>query len=474
MQSQALLESWLQKAQAFDSSQALLWELCSHIGVGLNLEDCVVYLVNSDRKTLSQKAVFGKKRKDAHTIVRPIEIPMGVGIVGRVAKSKVSEVIGNTSHDPDYVIDDSIRLSEMTIPIIADNQLIGVFDSEHSESDFYSHDHLAATELIIQAAAYQLLYLIQKEELEFMSAFTEQIPFAMLRIDSNQKVLRHNRNALPLIKLWGHKAGHLSNPNLNFKQQDSGLSNNWIEFTGDKYYRVEIVPEKKANAANVFAFDITAHHANSKGNYDLKNLIPGLIAEHFFVLLQTQGLLLSNQLKENCEPYSTELARTIDQEILRTQNLVLDCLDATNQVDSILIRQFLNEIVDRFYDLAALFRLKMSIHIEEKAQNGLHISKSPLVMTLALILQRMVLNSNKKEILVKFETESKPFHKGRFSILCFDDLNDSGDLHSSQSYLFSESDLSFLQTLIQQFEGEIEIQSSSTKTNLVQIKWPLR
>lgn len=474
MQSLSLLASWLQKAKSFDSSQNLLWELCAHIGIGLKLEDCVVYLLNNDRKTLTQKAVFGKKRKDAHTIVRPIEIPLGVGIVGRVAKSKIAEIIVNTAHDPDYVIDDSIRLSEMTIPIIADNQLIGVFDSEHSEPGFYTMEHLEETERILQSVAYQFLYFTQKEELEFMSAFAEQIPIAILRLDSNHKILRHNRNALPLIKHWGNKAGQLSNPSPNVKSPSPGQTGKWIEFTGEKYYLIETVPDKKNNIANIFAFDITGYHdIDNKSSFSKEDLL-NLITKHLITTLITEAILDSFQTKENRDIILQGLIDSIQEESKIAQQSVLKSFKLFYELKPINIIQFLSEIIDSFYNLSVLFQTSIKLLTQEKTQNCHLIPYYHLHVTITLVLQRLLLNSGKNEILIKFETEKTEHFIGKLSILNFEINSGANHLISNKSDILLPADFSFVKTILSPFQGDVEIQTATNQTKLIVIKWHLQ
>ena len=93
------------------------------------------------KKELKQIAAYGDKLSKGE-ILNHIRIPLGSGIVGTVAKTGVYEVIADTSKDPRYIVDDKIRLSEITVPIIAENEIIGVIDSEHSSRNFFNEDHL--------------------------------------------------------------------------------------------------------------------------------------------------------------------------------------------------------------------------------------------------------------------------------------------------------------------------------------------
>ena len=69
-------------------------------------------------------------------------IPIGKGVVGSVAQNGRAEIIADTRKDPRYIIDDEIRLSEITVPIVFENEVIGVIDSEHEECNFFTEEHL--------------------------------------------------------------------------------------------------------------------------------------------------------------------------------------------------------------------------------------------------------------------------------------------------------------------------------------------
>ena len=53
----------------------------------LGFEDCIIYLLDEGRNVLVQKAAWGPKLAKDLTINQPIEIPIGQGIVGSVART---------------------------------------------------------------------------------------------------------------------------------------------------------------------------------------------------------------------------------------------------------------------------------------------------------------------------------------------------------------------------------------------------
>lgn len=120
----------------------VLWDVTRNCISKLGFEDCVIYLVDTERRVLVQKAAWGPKTTPENKILHPIEIPVGKGIVGHVAFDGRALIIPDTSVDERYIVDDERRLSEITVPIVSDQTVMGVIDSEHSQRNFYTERHL--------------------------------------------------------------------------------------------------------------------------------------------------------------------------------------------------------------------------------------------------------------------------------------------------------------------------------------------
>lgn len=139
------------------TEEDILWDLAENCISQLGFVDCVVYLLDRERPVLLQKAALGPKSPKGRTILNPITIPLGQGIVGSVAASGKPELIADTSLDPRYIVDDERRFSEITVPILADEQVIGVIDSEHPQKDFFTEAHLKMLTAIASLCANKLV-----------------------------------------------------------------------------------------------------------------------------------------------------------------------------------------------------------------------------------------------------------------------------------------------------------------------------
>lgn len=146
------------------NEEEMLWDVAKNCISKLNLEECVIYMLDPQRDVLVQKAVYGPKNPMDQTILRPIDIPVGRGITGTVAQTQVAEIIGNTERDPRYIVDDVRRYSEITVPIIMDGQTIGVIDSEHSQKHFFTQKHLNLLNTIAVLSANQIQRIRAEDE----------------------------------------------------------------------------------------------------------------------------------------------------------------------------------------------------------------------------------------------------------------------------------------------------------------------
>jgi ligand-binding sensor domain-containing protein/putative methionine-R-sulfoxide reductase with GAF domain len=142
---------------------ALLWDVAKNCISRLHFEDCIIYMLDKERNMLVQKAAYGPKNPVAFDIKAPIEIPVGRGIVGTVALTGVAEIVNNTAADERYIVDDEVRYSEITVPIILDSRVVGVIDSEHQRRNFFTERHLKILNTIAALCAAQM-QLVQSEE----------------------------------------------------------------------------------------------------------------------------------------------------------------------------------------------------------------------------------------------------------------------------------------------------------------------
>ena len=74
--------------------------------------------------------------------VERMRIPMGKGVVGQVALTRQSMLLNDVSNTPAYIPANPDVRSELAVPLIAKNRLIGVMDIESEQADYFRPEHL--------------------------------------------------------------------------------------------------------------------------------------------------------------------------------------------------------------------------------------------------------------------------------------------------------------------------------------------
>lgn len=134
----------------------LAWQMCDQVIDKFGFTDCVIYLHDEEKEMMHQVAAYGAKKDEGGRIKSPLAIKMGEGIVGSVGLSGVSELVADTTSDQRYIQDDKSRLSELAVPIIYNENVIGVIDSEHEEVNYFTKEHLETLTTIANLASTKL------------------------------------------------------------------------------------------------------------------------------------------------------------------------------------------------------------------------------------------------------------------------------------------------------------------------------
>ena len=69
------------------------------------------------------------------------DIPIGKGLVGAAAAEKAAVLVSDVSKDPRYVMANPETKSELAVPLIYKDKVIGVLDLEHTRRGFFTEDH---------------------------------------------------------------------------------------------------------------------------------------------------------------------------------------------------------------------------------------------------------------------------------------------------------------------------------------------
>ncbi|MBT5100776.1 MAG: GAF domain-containing protein [Planctomycetes bacterium] len=145
------------------SVKSLYWLMADEIAELLELDDCVLYLRKGEN--LFQQSASGIKESDHH-VDSPIIIPVGKGVVGTCALTSQTQRIADCSQFPGFIADSVTGLSELAVPVLFEGEVIGVFDTESSQTGFFQDRHQYLLEKMALIAAPRIDACIQRDKLE--------------------------------------------------------------------------------------------------------------------------------------------------------------------------------------------------------------------------------------------------------------------------------------------------------------------
>src|SRR5450755_3152996 len=115
------------------------------------------------------------------------EIPLGVGLVGYAAQHKQAVLVPDVSKDPRYIKANAETRSELCIPLIYKDKVIGVLDIEHTRRGYFNEDHVrimttmaAQVAIAIENATLYERIARQEQRLEHDFALARELQFRLL------------------------------------------------------------------------------------------------------------------------------------------------------------------------------------------------------------------------------------------------------------------------------------------------------
>jgi sigma-B regulation protein RsbU (phosphoserine phosphatase) len=115
------------------------------------------------------------------------EIPLGVGLVGYAAEHAEAVLVPDVSKDPRYVEANPETRSELCIPLIYKDKVIGVLDIEHTRRGYFNEDHVrimatmaAQVAIAIENATLYERIARQEKRLEQDLALARELQFRLL------------------------------------------------------------------------------------------------------------------------------------------------------------------------------------------------------------------------------------------------------------------------------------------------------
>ena len=121
----------------------LLTKIASTVRALINFDAFSIFLVDRENRLLRHRF---SQRYDERVSLENIEI--GKGITGAAAESREAVRVSDTATDPRYIASHADVRSEVAIPLVLQDRVIGVMDLESTRIGFFSEDHVRALSLL--------------------------------------------------------------------------------------------------------------------------------------------------------------------------------------------------------------------------------------------------------------------------------------------------------------------------------------
>jgi phosphoserine phosphatase RsbU/P len=117
--------------------QTLLNRTSELVRAIINYRIFAIFLLNDRTHDLRMRFQIGHTQE-----AERMRFPLGKGVVGQVALTRQAMLLNDVSSSPVYIAANPEVRSELAVPLIAKNRLIGVMDLESEEAGYFRAEHL--------------------------------------------------------------------------------------------------------------------------------------------------------------------------------------------------------------------------------------------------------------------------------------------------------------------------------------------
>ncbi len=165
----------------------------------LGFENAIIRLLDSSATKLLTAASYGYEKTAA-----AMQIAVGEGVMGRCAATNEAVLVADVEQDPDYIHGISGARSELAVPLMVENRIIGVFNVESCRPNAFSEVDIAPLMTLAGLAAaaienhrlYQNLAHVSEENRELdqlNNRILQSVDLGIYTIDPCFKITSWNR-----------------------------------------------------------------------------------------------------------------------------------------------------------------------------------------------------------------------------------------------------------------------------------------
>ncbi len=140
------LQTLAQLSQRFSSIldlDELLGKIAEIVRTLTNYDAFSIYLVDAERQVLRHRFSVRYDQR-----VQLDNIPLGKGITGAAAEARAPVRVRNIAEDPRYIASHADILSEIAVPLMVQDRVVGVLDLESDRLGFFTEDNQQALTLL--------------------------------------------------------------------------------------------------------------------------------------------------------------------------------------------------------------------------------------------------------------------------------------------------------------------------------------
>ena len=213
----------------------------------LDLQNLSIYIMDQEMLVLRKNEILinGEHIISKEITLNSVAIPLSEGVIGKCARTKTTITIDDVHLDHDRIRDIKEFKSELVVPIIYHDEVLGVIDTESSLYARYTDK----TKRIIEGLASLLsIKLHEIESKEYIEAKNEQLHSLVKNNPNAIAMLDNNGNYMQVSDDWMRQfvsSKHDSILGLNHFELNPNIPNRWKKLMDKAYSGVHQVMQKE-------------------------------------------------------------------------------------------------------------------------------------------------------------------------------------------------------------------------------------